>query len=170
MKSIKPNPVVRWFAVLAGAAALISTPLLAAEGAPELGDPKGPNAKGLDPTIQGEEVAVLTFAPNVPPPIKRKHATKVIVNLEVKEVVKKIADGVDYLFWTFGGEVPGKFIRVREGDIPSARPPILTPCAARIPVKPRPRSARRSACSSAKSSPASPCSVSPARPGPLPPI
>ena len=39
-----------------------------------------------------------------------------IVNLEVIETVKKMADGVDYVFWTFGGSVPGKFIRVREGD------------------------------------------------------
>jgi nitrite reductase (NO-forming) len=66
--------------------------------------------------IQGEEIAVLTDAPNVPPPITRNHPTKVIVNLEVREVVKRIADGVDYTFWTFGGSVPGKFIRVREGD------------------------------------------------------
>lgn len=66
--------------------------------------------------IQGEEVAVLTEAPNVPPPITRTHATKVIVNLEVLEVVKRLADGVDYTFWTFGGSVPGSFIRVREGD------------------------------------------------------
>jgi hypothetical protein len=59
---------------------------------------------------------VLTFAPNVPPPIKRTHATKVKVELEVIEVTRKLADGVEYLFWTFGGEVPGKLIRVREGD------------------------------------------------------
>ncbi|MGB0991829.1 MAG: copper-containing nitrite reductase [Akkermansiaceae bacterium] len=70
----------------------------------------------LSEEIKGEEVAVLTDAPNVPPPITRKHRTKVIVNLEVKELVKKMADGVDYTFWTFGGSVPGKFIRVREGD------------------------------------------------------
>ena len=76
----------------------------------------GPAAKGTDPEVIGEEKAVLTAAPNVPPPITRKHATKVIVNLEVREVVKRLADGVDYLFWTFGGEVPGLFIRVREGD------------------------------------------------------
>ncbi len=68
-------------------------------------------------TIRGEEVAILTDAPNVPPPITRKHATKVIVHLETKEVVKRMADGVDYTFWTFGGSVPGKFIRVREGDL-----------------------------------------------------
>jgi nitrite reductase (NO-forming) len=75
-----------------------------------------PNSKPADSSIQGEEVAVLTFAPNVPPPIKRTHATKVKVELEVKEVTRKLADGVEYVFWTFGGEVPGKFIRIREGD------------------------------------------------------
>lgn len=62
------------------------------------------------------EIAMLTEAPNVPPPIARKHRAKVIVNLEVREVVKRLADGVDYTFWTFGGNVPGSFIRVREGD------------------------------------------------------
>ncbi len=77
----------------------------------------GSAAKGTDPEIVGEEKAVLTPAPNVPPPIQRKHATKVVVKLEVIEVVKRMADGVDYLFWTFGGEVPGLFIRVREGDL-----------------------------------------------------
>jgi nitrite reductase (NO-forming) len=66
--------------------------------------------------VEGQEQAVLTDPPNVPPPIARRHATKVIVKLEVTEVVKRIADGVDYTFWTFGGSVPGKFIRIREGD------------------------------------------------------
>src|SRR3954464_8375407 len=73
--------------------------------------------KIADPSVIGEEIAVLAQAPNVPPPIKRSHATKVIVTLEVKEVVRKMADGVEYLFWTFGGEVPGSFIRIREGDL-----------------------------------------------------
>jgi nitrite reductase (NO-forming) len=63
------------------------------------------------------EVAVLTHAPQVPPPIARRHPAKVIVELEVREVTKRLADGVDYTFWTFGGEVPGKFIRIREGDV-----------------------------------------------------
>ncbi|MFT4548158.1 MAG: nitrite reductase (NO-forming) [Pseudoalteromonas tetraodonis] len=70
----------------------------------------------VEEKMQGEEIAILTDAPNVPPPITRKHPTKVIVNLEVSEVVKRLADGVDYTFWTFGGSVPGKFMRVREGD------------------------------------------------------
>ena len=101
-------------ALLLGAA--ITLPLSAA-GEPGAGAPKGPTAKGTDPEIVGEEKAVLTSPPMVPPPITRKTATKLIVNLEVIEKVKRMADGVDYLFWTFGGDVPGSFIRVREGDL-----------------------------------------------------
>ena len=67
--------------------------------------------------IIGEEKAILTDAPHVPPPIARDHATKVIVDLETTEVRGRLADGVEYTFWTFGGKVPGKFIRVREGDL-----------------------------------------------------
>lgn len=67
--------------------------------------------------IKGEEVAVLTAPPHVPPPITRNHPTKLIVNLEVIEHVAEIADGVDYTFWTFGGTVPGSFIRTRVGDM-----------------------------------------------------
>lgn len=73
--------------------------------------------ENIEEKIVGEEIAVLTYAPDVPPPITRDHATKVIVNLESSEVNLKLADGVDYTFWTFGGRVPGKFMRVREGDL-----------------------------------------------------
>ena len=69
------------------------------------------------PEIRGEEKAVLTAAPNVPAPITRDYATKVIVELETIEKKMRLADGVDYTFWTFGGNVPGNFIRVREGDL-----------------------------------------------------
>jgi len=67
--------------------------------------------------IEGEEKAILTDPPMVPPAITRKHATKVIVELEVIEKEMEIMEGVKYTFWTFGGTVPGKFIRVREGDL-----------------------------------------------------
>jgi nitrite reductase (NO-forming) len=62
-------------------------------------------------------VAELTSAPHVPARIYRHHPAHVIVNLTVNEVVKEISPGVRYTFWTFGGEVPGKFIRVRQGDV-----------------------------------------------------
>ncbi len=93
------------------------TCILPTSRAEEASAPKGAGAKGSDPEITGEEKAVLTSPPMVPPPITRKHPTKLIVNLEVIEKVKRMADGVDYLFWTFGGDVPGSFIRVREGDL-----------------------------------------------------
>ncbi|MDO1510373.1 MULTISPECIES: copper-containing nitrite reductase [unclassified Neisseria] len=60
--------------------------------------------------------AVMTHAPEVPPPVNRDYPAKVIVKMEVIEKVMKMADGVDYKYWTFGGQVPGQFIRVREGD------------------------------------------------------
>ncbi len=62
------------------------------------------------------EKAVLTDAPMVPPVITRTTPAKVVVELEVREVVGDLADGVQYTYWTFGGKVPGKFIRVRQGD------------------------------------------------------
>ena len=66
---------------------------------------------------QGDPIkAVLTSPPQVPPATNRKHPAKVIVELEVIEVEKEIAEGVKYTFWTFGGTVPGSFIRVRQGD------------------------------------------------------
>lgn len=60
---------------------------------------------------------MLTSPPEVPPPITRQYPTKVIVNLEAHEQTSRLADGVDYTFWTFGGTVPGSFIRVRQGDV-----------------------------------------------------
>ncbi len=70
-----------------------------------------------DEAMKGEIEAILTFPPDVPPPLTRDYPTKVKVRLEVIEKVMPIADGVDYTFWTFGGTVPGKFIRIREGDL-----------------------------------------------------
>ncbi len=66
---------------------------------------------------QGEETAILTHAPEVPPPIQRSHPSHVRVDLEVREEVGLLADGVEYTFWTFGGTVPGPFIRVRQHDV-----------------------------------------------------
>jgi nitrite reductase (NO-forming) len=77
----------------------------------------GGSRKGDFGPPQGEPVnAVLASPPNVPPPVQRNSPAKVIVHLEVKEVDMEIAEGVTYTFWTFGGTVPGSFIRVRQGD------------------------------------------------------
>src|SRR5688572_12861147 len=62
------------------------------------------------------ERAILTAAPQVPPPITRDHPAKVVIQLETREQVGRLADGVEYTFWSFGDSVPGSFIRIREGD------------------------------------------------------
>ena len=66
--------------------------------------------------VRGVEQAQLTSPPFVPAPITRDYSTKVVVDLEVIEKQMTLANGVEYNMWTFGGTVPGNFIRVREGD------------------------------------------------------
>jgi nitrite reductase (NO-forming) len=68
-----------------------------------------------------EVKAILTTAPLVPPPVDRAGNAKVIVHLETTEAKGMLADGVEYTFWTFGGTVPGPFVRVRVGDIVQIR-------------------------------------------------
>ena len=65
---------------------------------------------------EGAAVASTTDAPSAPPPVGDRKPRLDIVELEVREKVMNLADGVAYTFWTFGGHVPGKFIRVAQGD------------------------------------------------------
>jgi len=78
-------------------------------------------AKTSAPLALSEVKAILTSPPLVPPPVDRPGNAKVIVNLEMTEVEGVLADGVRYTFWTFGGTVPGPFIRVRVGDLVQMR-------------------------------------------------
>jgi nitrite reductase (NO-forming) len=87
------------FVALSGALALTSSAVYAA-------------SEANLPVVQQELVA----PPAMPAPITRKTPARVVVNLTVEEVEKEIAPGTKYMFWTFGGTVPGKMIRVREGD------------------------------------------------------
>jgi len=53
---------------------------------------------------------------DLPRPIGRSSPEQVSVVLETVEVEGRLADGSGYTYWTFGGKVPGPFIRVRVGD------------------------------------------------------
>ncbi|WP_223877920.1 copper-containing nitrite reductase [Luteimonas sp. MC1825] len=119
---------VRKISILVAALAVFSmigcdggdrTPAAAKSGqaaAPGKGDTGGSRKGDFGPP-QGEPIkAVLTSPPLVPPATGRNHPAKVIVELDVIEKVMPISEGVDYTFWTFGGTVPGSFIRVRQGD------------------------------------------------------
>ncbi len=69
-----------------------------------------------DITIKGTMKAELTAPPYVPAPVGDRPAKKLIVDMEIIEEVGEMADGVQYVYWTFGGSVPGSFIRTRVGD------------------------------------------------------
>jgi len=73
----------------------------------------------VDPTtivVDGEMKAELTSPPFVPAPVGDRAAKKLIVDMEIIEEVGTMSDGVEYTYWTFGGSVPGSFIRTRVGD------------------------------------------------------
>jgi nitrite reductase (NO-forming) len=63
-----------------------------------------------------EITAAMLTPPAVPPPVGRRGSARVIVALETTEEKGTLANGVEYTFWTFGGTVPGPFVRVRVGD------------------------------------------------------
>jgi len=110
MDRIAPLSAARRLRRAAGLAAACLVAPLIASAAPA----KSPGDFGPP---QGEPIhAVLTSPPFVPPPIHRSHPAKVIVDLEVVEKQMPISEGVTYTYWTFGGTVPGSFIRVRQGD------------------------------------------------------
>ena len=66
--------------------------------------------------VEGQQVAELTAPPFVPKSVGNRAATKLVVNMEIKEEEGEMVDGTKYIYWTFGGSVPGSFIRTRVGD------------------------------------------------------
>lgn len=78
---------------------------------------KTTSVPAIDIVAEGEqEMAELTSPPYVPKPVGSRPAKKLKVDLEIIEKEGEIMDGTKYLFWTFGGTVPGSFIRTRVGD------------------------------------------------------
>ena len=70
----------------------------------------------IDIPVNQEMIAELTSPPNVPTPVGKRKAKKLIVDLEIQEREGEMTSGVKYVYWTFGGTVPGSFIRTRVGD------------------------------------------------------
>ncbi|WP_394345433.1 copper-containing nitrite reductase [Flavobacterium weaverense] len=66
--------------------------------------------------VEDQKTAELTAPPFVPKPVGDRPAMRLVVNMEIKEQEGEMVDGVKYTYWTFGGSVPGSFIRTRVGD------------------------------------------------------
>lgn len=88
------------------------TPAASAEASSSAAQTAAETPAGELPVID----AVTTHAPEVPPAIDRDYPAKVRVKMETVEKTMKMDDGVEYRYWTFDGDVPGRMIRVREGD------------------------------------------------------
>lgn len=104
---------LRIYSVLLFAIAL----LIIQSGCKQGGSGNDNDLSKIDTVLTGTVTAELTDAPNVPKPLTYTSPKRVMVKLDVIEKVMNISDSTQYTFWTFGGHVPGKFIRVRQGDM-----------------------------------------------------
>ena len=107
-----PTPMPPVWRRLPLLAALAAVSALSACTADADRDPLADRPSGALPV----ETLVVASAPGVPKPITRRSPAHLVVNLETREVRKRLSDGVEYTFWTFGGSVPGPMIRIRTGD------------------------------------------------------
>ncbi|PWK17659.1 copper-containing nitrite reductase [Xanthomarina spongicola] len=79
-------------------------------------DTKKADVNAADIQVSQEMIAELTAPPLVPTPVGNRKAKKLIVDMEILEEEGEMTNGVKYVYWTFGGSVPGSFIRTRVGD------------------------------------------------------
>lgn len=80
-------------------------------------DPATLSEEFIDASRLPKEKAVLTTAPNVPPPLLRDYPVLLQVPLTTSTKVEKLTNQYQYEKWNFNGSVPGPFIRAREGDV-----------------------------------------------------
>jgi len=70
----------------------------------------------VDPSDYRKLKDISHSASDLPKPLHRKRAKKIVVKLNASEVIADIAPGISYHYWTFNNTVPGPFLRVRQGD------------------------------------------------------
>lgn len=67
-----------------------------------------------NPATKGSDI--VRDPTDLPAPIGVREPETVRIDLEAVEVEGQLADGTTYKYWTFNGQVPGPFFRVRVGD------------------------------------------------------
>lgn len=60
--------------------------------------------------------SVVADPTRLPPPIHRTHSIHHEITLEAREVRASLDNGVEFMYMTWDGQVPGPMIRVRQGD------------------------------------------------------
>jgi nitrite reductase (NO-forming) len=64
---------------------------------------------------------IVRAATDLPPPLAPRAPEHVRIDIESIELMGELADGTTFRYWTFDGQVPGPFIRVRVGDTVEVR-------------------------------------------------
>jgi nitrite reductase (NO-forming) len=86
------------------AAAITASPALAQEHA------------GHSAATSAEAADIVRAPADLPAPLPRRGPQTVKVHLDTIEVTGRLDDGATYRYWTYNGQVPGPFVRVRVGD------------------------------------------------------
>jgi nitrite reductase (NO-forming) len=73
------------------------------------------------PQLSSDPVSIVRDPTDLLKPLKNRAPSRVKVELETIEMSGKLADGSSYTYWTFNGQVPGPFVRVRVGDTVEVR-------------------------------------------------
>jgi nitrite reductase (NO-forming) len=60
--------------------------------------------------------SIIRSPTDLPVAVGKREPQTLKVDLETIEVTREIAEGSTYHYWTFNGQVPGPFVRVRVGD------------------------------------------------------
>jgi nitrite reductase (NO-forming) len=105
-------------AVLLGAGALIASATAPFGGKAELmASTAHASTVAQAHNVAAEMPATIVRAPtDLPGVIGDREPQTLRVDLETIEVTRDIAEGASYRYWTFNGQVPGPFVRVRVGD------------------------------------------------------
>lgn len=80
--------------------------------------PEGASSEAVATTEQTPTTGadIVRDPTDLPGPIGDRQPTTVRLDLEAIEVEGQLADGTTFTYWTFNGQVPGPFFRVRVGD------------------------------------------------------
>jgi len=64
----------------------------------------------------GKVVDIVRSPTDLPAPVGARGPQTIKIHFDTTEVTGQLDDGTTYRYWTFNGQVPGPFVRVRVGD------------------------------------------------------